>query len=171
MKTDMPFLPKLKERITSLAAGIKAALVDFFDMAADLPARIQVLADRLLNMPPRQKRRLALIAAAGLAVLLLIIVGISHAARGSSGRRRASSEGSGQTGGQSEAQRVIIPPDELFLPFEPDFVPGVMLEREPRSEWTAEDASPLWQDPLRNGEQEWRDMIEKTIDEIMESVP
>jgi hypothetical protein len=65
----------------------------------------------------------------------------------------------------------IIPPDELFLPDEPDFVPGVMLEREQRTEWTAADAVPYWQDPLRNGEQEWRNLIEKTIDDLMESVP
>jgi hypothetical protein len=30
---------------------------------------------------------------------------------------------------------------------------------------------PWWQDPLKDGEQEWRDQIEKTVDEIMESVP
>jgi hypothetical protein len=64
-----------------------------------------------------------------------------------------------------------IPAEDLFLPDEPDFVPGVILEREKRTQWTADDAMPWWQDPLKNGEQEWRDQIEKTVDTIMESVP
>jgi len=67
------------------------------------------------------------------------------------------------------AQR--IPAEDLFLPDEPDFVPGVILEREKRKQWTADDAMPWWQDPLKDGEQEWRDIIEKTVDEIMEGVP
>jgi hypothetical protein len=54
---------------------------------------------------------------------------------------------------------------------EPDFVPGVILEREKRTQWTADDAASWWQDPLKDGEQEWRDQIEKTVDTIMESVP
>jgi hypothetical protein len=64
-----------------------------------------------------------------------------------------------------------IPAEDLFLPDEPDFVPGVILEREKRTQWTTDDAMPWWQDPLKNGEQEWRDQIEKTVDAIMESVP
>jgi hypothetical protein len=66
---------------------------------------------------------------------------------------------------------IFIPTDEMFLPDEPDFIPGVLLERERRPAWTADDAAPYWQDPLKNGEQIWRDQIEKTVDEIMESVP
>jgi hypothetical protein len=73
--------------------------------------------------------------------------------------------------GNAPARQGIIPPDDLFLPDEPDFIPGVMLEREQRTAWTAADAVPLWQDPLKNGEEPWRNRIEKTIDEIMESVP
>jgi hypothetical protein len=66
---------------------------------------------------------------------------------------------------------IIIPQDELFLPDEPDFVPGVLLERERRTAWTPDTAAPYWRDPLKNGERIWRDRIEKTVDEIMESVP
>jgi len=66
--------------------------------------------------------------------------------------------------------QFIIPPDELFLPEEPDFLPGV-LTQERRAVWTTQDAMPWWQDPLRGGEQVWRDLIEKTVDDIMESVP
>ena len=64
-----------------------------------------------------------------------------------------------------------IPPEELFLPQEPDFLPGVILEREPKTHWTTEDAAPFWQDPLKNGEEPWREQIEAIIDELMEGVP
>ena len=65
----------------------------------------------------------------------------------------------------------IIPPEELFLPEEPDFIPGILPEREQRVIWTAEDAAPFWQDPLINGEEPWRRQIETVIDQLMERVP
>ena len=68
-------------------------------------------------------------------------------------------------------EKIVIPPDELFLPDEPDFIPGVLLERERRSSWSAQDAESFWQDPLRNGEEPWRDQVEAIIDELMERVP
>ena len=64
-----------------------------------------------------------------------------------------------------------IPATELFLPDEPDYIPGVLLEREQRSSWTEQDASEHWQDPLRLGEEQWREKIEAAINEFMESVP
>jgi hypothetical protein len=69
------------------------------------------------------------------------------------------------------AKRVIIPPEELFLPEEPDFIPGVLLERERRASWSVEDAESFWQDPLKNGEEQWRDQVEAIIGELMERVP
>ena len=66
---------------------------------------------------------------------------------------------------------IIIPPEDLFLPEEPDFIPGVLLERERRTSWTVEDAAPYWQDPLKDGEEPWRQQIEDEIDELMERVP
>ena len=121
--------------------------------------------DRVLGLLSPEKRRLVLLAATGaLAVLLLIIIGVSLQGRS----RRAQDLASARS---PAPYRHAIPPDELFLPDEPDFVPGVQLEREQRAQWTVEDVEPFWQDPLRQGEQEWRDEIERTIDEIMESVP
>ena len=64
-----------------------------------------------------------------------------------------------------------IPPQEIFLPDEPDFVPGVLLERERRTSWTEQDAAVFWQDPLRYGEEQWRENIEIVIDEFMEKIP
>ena len=172
----MPFPSRIKELIQSLISGIKTVIIGFFrnmaEKAAQLRVRIQVILDRLLERIPAGKRRLVLMITAGVcAVLLIIIAGTSLLARGRSGEQRISSSGYGASSGRDAVQRAVIPPDELFLPAEPDFVPGVMLERDRRAAWTAEDAAPLWQDPLKNGEQEWRDRIEKTVDEILESVP
>jgi hypothetical protein len=66
---------------------------------------------------------------------------------------------------------ALIPPDQLFLPEEPDFLPGVILEREQRDAWTAEDAEPYWYNPLEQGEDEWRERVERVIDELLERIP
>ena len=136
------------------------------EKTAGLRVRLLAAVDRLIDKIPQEKRRLALMAGAGgLAAVILVIVGVSVATGGGSGGEEAAPAVSAQP------QRGVIPPDELFLPFEPDFVPGVILERERRSEWTVEEAIPLWQNPLTNGEQVWRDLMEETVDTIMESVP
>lgn len=64
-----------------------------------------------------------------------------------------------------------IPAEELFLPDEPDFLPEVILERERRSSWTEQDVSEYWQDPLKFGEEQWREKIEAAIDVFLERVP
>ena len=64
-----------------------------------------------------------------------------------------------------------IAPEEIFLPEEPDFVPGVILEREPRKVWTSEDAALYWQDPLKSGEGPWRDRLDTMVTEFLENVP
>ena len=63
------------------------------------------------------------------------------------------------------------PGAEFFLPYEPDFVPDVLLEREPRDGWTEEDARPFWTDPLPGNERFWRRRIESGIDSLLEQVP
>jgi hypothetical protein len=64
-----------------------------------------------------------------------------------------------------------IPPEELLLPDEPDFLPPIMTERPPRESWTAEDALPFWTDPGEKDSARWRDRIQSLIDELMERVP
>jgi len=66
---------------------------------------------------------------------------------------------------------TAIPADELFLPQEPDFLPGVILERERKTIWTEQDAGIYWLDPLKHGEEQWREKIETAIDEFLERVP
>jgi len=75
------------------------------------------------------------------------------------------------TGPQRINFRVVIPPNEIFLPDEPDFLPGVLLERGRRTRWTIEDAAEYWQDPLRKGEEQWREIIEAEIDKFLERIP
>jgi hypothetical protein len=151
------------------AARVKTALDEFFRSAAEkaggLRGRLRLLADRLVEKVPPEKRRLVLTASIGFCAFVLILAGTSLLTRGGDKGRE------GAAAGAATVRQGVIPADDLFLPDEPDFVPGILLEREQRAQWTADDAAPLWQDPLRNGEEPWRDRIERTIDEIMESVP
>jgi hypothetical protein len=64
-----------------------------------------------------------------------------------------------------------IPAEELFLPGEPDFLPGVVPERERREVWTAEDAAPFWTDPMDAGPELYVESIRKAVDEMMERIP
>jgi hypothetical protein len=149
------------------------AVMPLYDFAArvrtaleELRGRLRLVVDQLVEKVPPEKRRLVLTASVGFcAVFALVFAGTAlgkAAMTGDKGREGAAA---------TPVRQGIIPPDDLFLPDEPDFVPGILLEREQRAVWTADDAAPLWQDPLRNGEEPWRDRVERTIDEIMESVP
>jgi len=164
----MSFPPHLPASIRVFAAGV--VLDSLFSRAAEEAAKvrgwIQSVAGRLMERLPPEKRRLVLIASIGVfSVFLLVFTGASLAARVKpDGRSPAAA-------GRTSARQGLISSDELFLPDEPDFVPGVLPEREQRTMWTADDAVPLWQDPLKNGEEPWRNRIEKTIDDIMESIP
>jgi hypothetical protein len=64
-----------------------------------------------------------------------------------------------------------IPPEDLFLPEEPDFLPPVILDRGRRETWTAEDAEPFWYNPLEEDEERWRELVEKAVDDLLERVP
>jgi hypothetical protein len=115
-------------------------------------------------VPPEKRRFVQLAAVGAAAVLILFFSGVLLLSKGKSDGKEVPVAANPLSG-------IFIPPDELFLPDEPDFVPGVLLERERRPAWTADDAALYWQDPLKNGERNWRDQIEKTVDEIMESIP
>ncbi|MDR0553246.1 MAG: hypothetical protein LBG76_00395 [Treponema sp.] len=79
-----------------------------------------------------------------------------------------------QNGGQEISGALsprAIPAEELFMPDEPDFLPKVILERERRERWTAENAVPYWTNPLEGGGDPYIDRVHRTIDGIMERVP
>jgi hypothetical protein len=112
------------------------------------------------------RKRLLIGVGAALAVLLLSLAAVLLIT--SRGSRAGPPPAEGRAG---PVQGLRIPPEELFFPDEPDFIPGVLLEREPRDSWTAEDAAPYWQDPLKYGEEPWREQAESVIDELLERVP
>jgi hypothetical protein len=64
-----------------------------------------------------------------------------------------------------------IKAEELFLPSEPDFIPEAILDREPNSSWTDEDAELFWSDPLDGNADVWKNRIFKAVDDIMENIP
>ncbi|MDR1908844.1 MAG: hypothetical protein LBQ35_02890 [Spirochaetaceae bacterium] len=64
-----------------------------------------------------------------------------------------------------------IPPEELFLPDEPDFLPSLLLERERRDSWTPEDVAPFWTDPLIEGREPYERIVNRVLDGIMERAP
>jgi hypothetical protein len=162
----MAFPPHLPDKVYEFADNVKAALYPFFHKAAEKAAG---LGRRLMEkLPPEKRKPVLMVSIGACAVLVLILAGIPLLTRDKSEKRKPAAA---SPAGNVPVREGLIPPDDLFLPEEPDFIPGVMLEREQRASWTAADAVPLWQDPLKNGEEPWRNRIEKTIDEIMESVP
>ena len=122
----------------------------------------QFIMDRFQKLTTQQKQRLAIVCTVVFSILLTVIV-------------IKSLKGPDREKIPEQPQRINIispiPIQELFLPDEPDYIPGVLLEREQRTSWTAEDAEEFWQDPLIFGEEQWREKIEAAIDEYLERVP
>jgi hypothetical protein len=166
----MPFLRNLLTKLNALPAFVfgllkrTAAALGAFSGA--LLQRVEALIRGLLEKLPKEKRRPLLLAGgAGAIVLLLVFFGVLLIMNSGRARGASSAELPGPERG------AFLPPEELFLPPEPDFLPGVLLDRERKRSWTDEDARPYWQDPLRNGEEPWRNRIEAAIDDLMERVP
>jgi len=124
----------------------------------------QLIKDWFQKLSEGQKSRLAIICTVVFAVALTLSVFISLKTHGGEKKEK-------KVKPQESVVSVPIPAEELFLPDEPDYVPGVLLEREQRATWTDENASNYWQDPLKYGEEQWREKIETSIDKFMEQVP
>ena len=123
---------------------------------------IQIIKDKYSTLACRQKHQLAIALTIAFSLILTLSVLLplwTH----------------GRENGSPAPQRISIispiPPQELFYPEEPDYVPAVILGREQRSVWEAEDAAEYWQDPLMFGEEKWRERIEKAIDDLLERIP
>jgi len=165
--------PRLPEIIQSFFSKAKDGIGGFFHRTGDqttglrgsLKEKLEGLLKQpsLLNRLPADRRVVLTLAIGVPIILMLFITGASMMFKDKPVRPEAFPA--------SGVSIRRIPAEDLFLPDEPDFVPGVMLEREKRTQWVPDDAMPWWQDPLKDGEQEWRDQIEKTVDEIMESAP
>ena len=123
---------------------------------------IQIIRGWFQSLTAVQKRQLALVCTAVFALFLTISVLVSM--------KKPEKEETSK-GPEGISITAPIPPEDLFLPDEPDYIPGVLLEREQKIAWTAEDAKEHWQDPLKYGEEEWRQKIEASIDVLLELVP
>jgi hypothetical protein len=160
----MPHLPEFMQSFFSKARdGISSFFRWVLESQGVRRGKLKEKLDELFDRLPADRRIILTLAIGVPVILLLFITGASLMSKEKSVKPAALPT--------SSAVSLRIPAEDLFLPDEPDFVPGVILEREKRTQWTADDAMPWWQDPLKDGEQEWRDQIEKTVDEIMESVP
>jgi hypothetical protein len=126
---------------------------------------VQTVRVRIINGLQTQ-RNLVRLCVGGLAILLLCLIGflivMNQDAKIPSKFSRTLS---------NDFKPLSIAPEALFLPDEPDFLPEVLLEREPRNPWTVEDVRPFWTDPLHDDPQLWRERIKATIDEFLEGIP
>jgi hypothetical protein len=147
----MSFLPDLLTKLKNLAEKISSGL-------KIIPEKLR----EMIQVPGKGK--FVFIGLGAFAVLLIGLIAVLLVINHTSSVRLLSPE---ELGGVPQA---VIPPEELFLPGEPDILPGVLLEREQRKSWTAEDSAPYWQDPLKNGEEQWRERVEAVIDDLMERV-
>jgi hypothetical protein len=159
----MPFLPDLLTKLKNLGTAGADVLKGLGEKAVRRFARFREYAVQKELF--RDRKRLVFIGLAALLALCLLLVVLLAVNR--------DADAGGRTAGEElrSPQRTPIPPEELFLPAEPDFLPGVMPERERRQTWTAEDAEPYWQDPLKSGEEPWRNRVEAAVDELLERVP
>ncbi|MDR2953245.1 MAG: hypothetical protein LBU82_08395 [Treponema sp.] len=154
------FINKAKTACASVLDYCKDLGIKFFYLIQG-NAKGGFLSGGIQKLIPWKKRLITFICGAcGLAAA----VGIGASLAGSAGKEDPSV--------QSEASfQFAIPSEEIFLPDEPDFIPGVLLGRERRTAWNSQDAAAFWQDPLKEGEEKWREKIETAVDEFLERIP
>ena len=154
-----------------IGAALRRGLFCAGEKLGTIPAKLGSLlygkavipADKILALIPPDKRKPVLLGLGGAVCILIILAALMLANR------------AGKSGGAGDLLAVragpAIPAEDLFLPAEPDFLPEVLLEREPRRPWTAEDAAPYWKNLKDRRGDEWREESGAVIDELMESVP
>jgi hypothetical protein len=142
---------------------------DFLDRAADF---FRVIRDKAAGSIGQVKERanagpkLKLIAAGAILGTIAVIVAMMLVlTRIGRARRTRDSEA------VTELFRMELPPEELFLDDEPDFLPELLPERERRDSWDAGDVRPYWTDPGDEGAGVYEDMMGAVVDGIMERVP
>ena len=125
-----------------------------------ITGKIKSASDRILGRFPEGTRRLILLASGALVILLFVLV-FSTLALAS--RRPA------QAASPELPSGLSIPMADLFIPAEPDFIPGFLFEREVRHTWTLEDINPYWKIP--GNPDLWRREIRSAVDILMEDIP
>ena len=138
--------------------------MDIKEFGQSVLEQVQSFSDRLLDWLfariPEDKRRLFFIVAVGSVLVIICLAVVSMA----SSRRVPANF-------QAMIVGPVIPPEELFYPGEPDFLPPLLLERDPHPQWTNEDLEVFWQDPKAGNEEKWREAVKAAVDKLMEGVP
>jgi hypothetical protein len=139
------------------------------DVFLSIRSRISAAAGRLLKWPgailrSHTRPAVACLGALGLIVCLLVVLGVVS-------YQRRHPKAAPPPPLADLFSPLPIPPEELFMPDEPDFLPEVLWERAPRESWTPEDALPFWTDPLDNNRRVWEGRVEGMIDELLERLP
>ncbi len=113
-------------------------------------------------------KKLLLIIGASLGALALLMLLLVMSIRINHNRNEMQSA-------SQKSNRMIVPhavkPEEMFLPREPQIIPEVILDREPKSSWTDEDAEQFWNDPLDGNSDVWKNRIFEAVDDMLENVP
>ena len=130
------------------------------ELGQSLIDEILSLSDKLLDRIPQEKRRFFLLILGGLVFFSICLTVVSITI----GRR-----------GPADSRAIIvdpgIPPEELFYPREPDFLPPLLLERDPHQPWTVENLELFWKNPKVLNEDKWRETASAAVDKLLDGVP
>jgi hypothetical protein len=148
-------LGDIREKLLKIAESVKE--LQFFK-------GIKSFFDNLLGAIPENKRVPVLAAGGGCIFVIICLIAIAASGNRSGGRVPGEGEGALAVSGPH------IPAEDLYYPVEPDFLPGLLREREPRQGWTADDLRPFWRDPLESTDV-WLEKTGEVIDKLMENVP
>jgi hypothetical protein len=153
-------IDKAKDLLKKSEEALKLLLPAVKNFLAQALKIISSQSDRFLSHIPEGKRRPILLCLGGLVALLLILLIATVATHSPKPKGDPSA---------SMALGPHIPPEELFIPAEPDFVPDFLPRREPRQSWSVEDIRPFWRDP--SNEDFWREEVKSAVDKLLEGVP
>jgi len=152
------------KKIKNIPGKAAESLLGFLPALQNAFARTQKklksLTNRFLGRLPKEKKIPVLICLGGLAAILVILI-ITSIAAGIGGTKRSAAS--------NTAISLHIPPDEFFIPSEPDFVPDFLLGREPRQSWSVETIRPFWRSP--GNHDLWRGEIKTAVELLLEAVP
>ena len=126
---------------------------------AGLPGMTRITAFGRKIFDDAQKKPL-LFGLGGLAALALILLIVALALHAGHGKK---------TMVENAASIPLIPPEDLFIPSEPDFLPVFLFEREKRNFWSLDDIRIYWK--LPQNPERWKKEISSAIDKLMEGVP
>ena len=143
------------------------ALLDIVERIKRLAVRDAISKPLASAQGGLRQRKIVPLVVGGCVAVVLCLLAILMITRHETGQKPVTMQ---KTVPLDTRRAITIPPEELFLPDEPDFLPTVILEREPHK-WSAEDALPFWTNPLENNPGQWQDDIKSVVDGIMERVP